>query len=221
MAGLPTFVVECAGKYVSGLTETLVFALTPAFVVFFISQTTANFGFRESPLGLLAPALMGIGGAALLLPFNLPSSGAGRAWLTVLLVTAAASAWGAIQLHKRLRNVPVLPAAAIFSAATFMLAAPVCLAQAGRISSWSFSAVEMEALRTVLLDGPVTLLTIWLLRDALPIAFSSRYPVVIALTLAEGYLLLRPETNWTTGLGLALLLASGAWLFVAGSREVS
>ncbi len=221
MTGLPILVVEYAKGSLSVWTETLVFALIPALVVFFVSQSTADFGLRESPLGLLVPALAGFGGAALLLPFSLPSSATSRMWLILLLVTAALSAWAALQLHKRLGNVPVLPATAIFSASTFVLAAPGCFTQAGRISSWSFPTVEMEVLRTLLLDGPMMLVTVWLLGKLPPVAFSSRYPLTVALTIAEGYVLLRPETTWTTSLGLLLLLASGAWLLVAGSREVS
>ncbi len=221
VAGLPTLVLEFAGIYLSALSETLVFSFVPAFVVFFVSQGTADFGLRESPFDLFVPALMAIGGAALLLPFSIPSSGAGQAWLAALLFTAMASAWAAIQLHRRLRNMPIPLAAALFSAATFVVTIPVCVTQTGRLSSWSLPAVELEGLRSVLFDGPLIFLTVWLLRGVSPIAFSSRYPLTLALTIAEGYLLLRPETKWTTGLSLVLLLASGAWLVVSGFREVS
>ena len=218
MVALPTVVVVRADQHVSPLTETLVFALIPAFVVFFTSQHAAGFGARESPLRLLAPALAGVGGAALLLPLSLPASSAGQAWLMALLVTAAASAWAAIRLHRQLAGVPVLRAAAVLSTAIFLLSAPLSFDPAGR-SLWSGSALRLELLHSLFFDGPLTLLTAWLLRELSPIAFSSRYLLGIAVTIVEGYLLLRPETNWTTGLGLFLLLTSGAWLLVAGSRE--
>lgn len=215
MVALPTVAIVRAGEHLSPFTETFVFALTPVLVVFFVSQRTSAFGAQESPLRLLAPALAGVAGAALLLPFNLPSSGAGRAWLLALLVTAAVSARGAIQLHQRLAGVPVLRAAAIFSASIFLLSAPLSFGRAVPMSS----ALEIDVLHSLLLDGPVTLLTVWLLREVSPVAFSSRYLLVLAVTIIEGYLLLQPETSWTTGLGLLLLLSSGAWLLVADSRE--
>ena len=218
MVALPTVAVVGADEHVSPLTETLVFALVPAMVVFFTSQSAAGFGVRESPLRLLAPALAGVGGAALLLPFSLPASSAGQAWLMALLVTAATSAWAAIRLHRQLAGVPVLRAAAVLSAAIFLLSAPFSFGRAGR-SPWSAPALRFELLHSLFFDGPLTFLTAWLLRELSPIAFSSRYLLGIAVTIVEGYLLLRPETNWTTGLGLLLLLSSGAWLLVAGSRE--
>ena len=133
MASLPAVAVLYAGEHLSPLTEALVFALTPVLVVFFVSQRAVGFGARESPLRLLAPALAGVAGAALLLPFNLPSSGAGRAWLVALFVTAAASAWAAIQLHQRLAGIPVLRAAAIFSASIVLLSAPLSFGPAAHI----------------------------------------------------------------------------------------
>ena len=215
MAALPTVAVAHAGEHLSPFTETLVFALTPVLVVFFVSQRATGFGVQESPFRLLAPALAGVAGAALLLPFNLPSSGVGRAWLLALLVIAAASAWAAIRLHRRLAGVPVLRAAALLSASIFLLSAPLSFGQAARMSS----ALKIELLHSLLFDGPVTLLTVWLLRQLSAVAFSSRYLLSIFVTIVEGYLLLRPETSWTTGLGLLLLLSSGAWLLVAGSGE--
>ncbi len=215
MAALPTVTAAHAGEHLSPFTEALVFALTPVPVIFFVSQRAAGFGAQESPLGLLTPALAGVAGAALLLPFHLPSSGAGRTWLLALLVTAAASAWAAVQLHRQLAGMPVLRAAAIFSASIFLLSAPLSFGQTAHISS----AIRAELLHTLLFDGPVTLLTVWLLRELSPVAFSSRCLLSIFITIVEGYLLLRPETSWTTALGLLLLLSSGAWLLVAGSGE--
>lgn len=219
VAALPTVLVARAGEYLSPWTETLVFALTPALVVFFASQAAAAFGAQESPLRLLAPALAGVAGAALLLPFNLPSSGTAQAWLMALLVTAAASAWAAIHLHRQLTGVPVLRAATIFSASIVLLSAPLSFAQARSSSSWSAPALQLELLHSLLLEAPVTLLTVWLLRELSPVAFSSRYLLGIAITILEGYLLLRPGASWTTGLGLLLLFSSGALLLVAGSRQ--
>ena len=223
VAALPTVAVVLAGEHVSPLTETLLFASLPTFVVFFAAQRAVGFGALESPLRLIAPALAGIAGAALLLPFNLPRSSAGQVWLLALLVTAAISAWAAIHLHQQLTGVPVLRAAATLSTSIFLLSAPLSLAQSGRFSSplsiGSASAFKREILRSLLFDGPITLLTAWLLRDLSPIAFSSRFLLGIAVTIVEGYVLLRPDMNWTTALGLLLLFSSGAWLLAAGSRQ--
>ena len=221
MAGLPAVAVLSATNHVSQLTETFVFTLVPVFVVFFTSQSAASFGAQESPLGLLVPALAGVAGAAFLLPTHIPDSEIGQAWLMGLLIAAAASAGAAVRLHKRLAGVPVLSAATLLSASIVLFAAPLCFVQAGQISSWSASAIKVELQRSLIFDGPVTLLSVWLLRELAPVAFSSRYLLGIAITVAEGYLMLRPETTWTTGFGLLLLLASGAWLLLPNSQEVS
>ena len=221
MSALPTVAVVCAGEHISSLTETFVFALVPVFVIFFLSQSTADFGVQESPLRLLAPALAGVAGAALLLPARIPDTDIGRAWLVVLLVAAGASGFAAIQLHERLAGAPVLPGAVILATSVFLFSAPLGFAQLGQLSLWSASAVRVQVLQALLADGPETLLIVLLLRELPPVAFSSRYLLVIAVTIAEGYLLLQPQINWTTALGMLLLLISGAWLLAADLREVT
>ena len=221
LTALPTVAIVHASEHISPLTETLVFTLVPVFVVFFASQSAIGFGAGESPLRLLTPALAGVAGAALLLPSHIPMSRVGQTWLGMLLAMAAVSAWAAIQMHRRLTDVPILMAAAAFSGSIFLLSAPFCLSQAGQSPAWGAPAVEIEVLRDVLFDGPVTLLTVWLLRELSPVAFSSRYVLVLAVGIGEGYLLLRPQTGWTTGLGMLLLVSSGAWLLFANSGEVS
>ena len=113
-----------------------------------------------------------------------------------------------------------MAAGALLAASVFLLSVPLSFARSAQISSWSAPAVGVEFLRSALLDGPGTLLTAWLLREMAPVVFSSRYPLIVAVTVGEGYLLLRPQLDWTTALGM-LLLVSGARLLTADLREVS
>jgi hypothetical protein len=90
MFALPEIVLAGASAHVTQSTEVLVFMLVPAVVVFWLGQQSAAFGADGGSLRGLVPALSGLGGAALILPFSLPSSWMGRLWLAALVVSAIA-----------------------------------------------------------------------------------------------------------------------------------
>ena len=211
--GLPIIMNSAAAGKVSGLDGVLVFCLVPAMVVFLSAQSVSGFGESESPLRLLLPALAGLGGAALILPFTLPPRMAGKLWLLGIVVSAMLSAWAAIQLHPILQGVNLFRALAI-----------LCASAAG--SCWLFThhgiapvgvpsgrQLIQEAARVLLLDAPVLLLVVSLLRRLNPVAFSVRLLLIPLVTIIESYLIERPQVGWTTLAG-ALLMASGAFVLL-------
>ena len=88
------------------------------------------------------------------------------------------------------------------------------------VGDWDAGMVATEAARCLLVDGPVLLLTVWLLREMTPVRFAARYLVVPLVTIVEGFLLVRPAWNWTMGAGFVLLAGGCAGLLRADSAEV-
>ncbi len=220
LLGLPVIVMTAAGGTVSGLTVRLTFMLAPAILVFLLAQAGSGFGDEESPMRLLVPALAGLGGAALLLPFTWPVTFAGMAWLMAIFAAAILSALASIRLHGILAEVSHLRAAAIACGGTAIAVgvfAGLGRAEPGRydLGEHGAIAVGLEVLRCVLVDGPVTFLTIWLLREMKPVNFASRYFLVPWITIVEGYAIERPAADWTLFAGALLMAAAGTALLVA------
>jgi drug/metabolite transporter (DMT)-like permease len=209
---VPQVLLAGAGGSVSSLDEVLVFLLVPVVVVVVVAQRSSSFGVDENPLRLMAPALAGLGGAALLLEFDAPATLAGKVWLAAMVVNAILAAIAAVQLHQWLRGVPVVRAAAIACAATSFTAAAFCRIEWTGLPAWDVQAAGAEALRCVVLEAPIVLLTVWLLRQIAPIRFASRLLIVPLVTIVEGFFFMRPALSWTSGLGLILMLAGAVGL---------
>jgi drug/metabolite transporter (DMT)-like permease len=209
---IPQVLFAAAGGKVSSLDEVLVFLLVPVVVVLIVAQRTSTFGAGDNPLRLLAPALAGLGGAALLLEFDAPATLPGKLWLAAMVVSAIVAAFAAVQMHGWLRGVPVLRAAAIACAATSFIAAAFCLVDWTGLPGFDAHLAEAEMLRCVVFEAPVLLLTIWLLRRMSPIRFSSRLLLIPLVTIVEGFFFMRPALSWTAGLGLILMLAGAVGL---------
>ncbi|SNS75751.1 hypothetical protein SAMN05421770_102203 [Granulicella rosea] len=209
---LPYAIIEAAGSSVTGFTETLVFTLVPVFVVFFVAQQDWEFGQRADPRRLLGPALAGVFGAALLIEFRWPSSVAGELWFGALVASAILASYAALRLHRALQGAPVVPVAALTGG---------IIAAAGIAVSWSDlpsirmldgRATLVEAAVALLLDGPVLLLSVWLLRELPPVAFSTRYLLFVVVTVVETYVVLHLPVVWRTGAGVLLMAGGAAWL---------
>ena len=217
---IPQLLFAGAGGAVSSLDEVLVFLLIPAVVVFVVAQRTSVFGPDQNPLRLLAPALAGLGGAALLLEFDTPMTLPGRVWLAAMIASAIVAAVAAVKMHTWLKGVPVLRAAAIACAATSLVAAAFCRVGSTGVPTWNFSLAAVEALCCAVLEAPILLLTVWLFREMSPIRFSARLLFIPLVTIVEGFILMRPALNWTSGLGVALMLGGALGLLRADSNEV-
>jgi drug/metabolite transporter (DMT)-like permease len=190
------------------------FALVPLFVV----VGAASYGAAAYGRGLMTPALVGVAGALLLLPFQLPSTayGAGMFALVVaaVLVTAGVSVW----LYELLEGLDVSVAVAVLCGASLLVVLPVALVR-GPVSG-SSPALSAEVLRCVLLDLPQVYLLVWLLREVPPSRLSARYLVVPLLTALEGVIVLRPILELRVVIGFLLMAAGGAaLLFWHGQDE--
>ena len=216
----PAVLIAGAGGSVASLTETLIFALVPALTVFLVSQRE-----QEVMQGLL-PALAGVGGLALMVPYSWPSTWFGGVWLGVLIVCSGALAFSGIKLHESLSKsadgslstVPLLWAGGLATGAAALVAGAGWAAFDRGAVAWTARNMGVEAGWGLLLDGPLALLLFWLIRELPPIALSARFTAVPLTTILGGLIMLRPSVGWTTWLGLALVGGS-AWLLIRNTAH--
>ncbi len=213
---VPGAVVAGASGRVAGLTEELVFLLLPVAVVFVASQS-AGFGAGEDTGRLLGPALAGLAGAALLVPFTLPASVVGDFWLAGLVLAVVLAGCAAVRLHAEIGGMGVLRASVAIAAAGALVAA----AGRGWGSMDGLGARDwgLEAAKALLLDGPVLLSSVWCVRELTPVRFSARVLVVLLVAIAESFAAAQPRGTWTMAAGAALMAGGAGWLLREGGAE--
>ena len=185
--------------------------LGPAIVVILEAQNE-GFGNAENPLAKLGPAIAGVGGAALILPFALPESVGGQLWLAGLVASAVLSGLAAVRLHKLVRTGAEVEAAAAICGACAVVCGIGALIWKAPLRSAGIRDWMIESTVCLLVDGPVIFLLLWLVRAMRPMALAARFLLIPAVTVIEGVVLLRPEWNWTLCLGLASLVGGGVLL---------
>jgi drug/metabolite transporter (DMT)-like permease len=220
MFAVPDIVFAAAAAHLSGSTEVLVFLLVPVVVIFTVAQRSAGFGVEQNPLRMMVPTLAGIGGAALLIPFHWPAMTAGLLWLMALLASALLAGVAALWMQDLLAEAGVLRSSAVAFAAVSLCVAAFCWVDWTGPPHWDRVAALREFLRAVAVDGPILLLTVWLLRAIAPVPFSARLLLVPLVTIVGSYVVLRPPTVWTTWLGIVLLAGGAAGLLRADSQEM-
>jgi hypothetical protein len=214
---LPLAVIKFAAGRLSGLTEALVFTLVPVAAVFVVAQMALGFGRDTGPRRLVAPALAGVVGAALLIPFEAPPSETGKIWLGVLAVMVILATLAAVGLHKELQGGDLVPAAVVTAAAVscFALGAGWDLAA---FAGMGRPAWGLELVVALLVDGPLLLLGLWVMREMPPIGAATRYPVTLLVTVGESYVLLHGSAGWAMVLGASLMAGSAGWLLWASTQ---
>jgi drug/metabolite transporter (DMT)-like permease len=208
LLALPQVLFAIAGGKVSGFTQALVFTLVPVVVVFLLGQR-ATFGAEDNPHTLLGPALAGIGGAALLLPFALPNSTLGILFLLAMLIAAVFAGIAAVRLNSLLSQTGIWRGAAIVCASAAVLSLSGAIVDWVRIKPIGPKDLAIELASCLFIDGPLLWLTVWLLHEMNPISFSSRYLLIPLVTIAEGFILVRPRGNWLMAAGVLLLAGGG------------
>jgi drug/metabolite transporter (DMT)-like permease len=208
---IPQVLIAGAGGHVSELTVVLVFMLAPVAVVFAVAQKEAGFGADGNPLPRMMPALAGLGGAGLILPFAWPATSVGQAWLLAIAASALGAGVAAVWLHGLLAEAQLLRATALVCAGSGLVAGTFCWIGWAGWPPVTWQGLGFEALRCAVVELPILLLTVWLLREMEPGRFSARYLLMPLVTIVESFVMLRPPLSWTTAAGIALL-AAGGWV---------
>ncbi len=218
LLALPQVLFATAGGKISGFTQALVFTLVPVIVVFVMGQRGA-FGAEDNPHGLLAPALAGFGGAALLLPFAFPNSTVGILLLLAMLIAAVFAGIAAVRLNSLLSQTGILRGVAIICASAAVLSLTGAIVDWVPIRPIGPKDLAIELACCLFIDGPLLWLTVWLLREMNPISFSSRYLLIPLITIVEGFILVRPGGNWVMAGGVLLLAGGGVALLRSERAE--
>ena len=202
------------GGSLGSSATTLVFGAVPFLTVFMVAQREGG------ELNLLAPAVVALGGLALVVPFAWPRSGVGIEALGLMVLCAGLVAFAGIRLHRLLQDVPVIWAAALGSGIAAIVGFVAWLIfQRGGVD-WVWSAVWGEVAWGALIDAPLVLLTVWLLKTMRAEGFAARFAVVPMISVFAGIVVMRSSVVWTTWLGLALVIGGG-WLLVGEVTEVA
>lgn len=213
LLGLPAVLGEWVSGGISDISRAAFFALVP-FVVLVVAMG------REQEPGVrrfFVPALVGLGGTLLLLPFNFPVSARGRIMLVALLAVIALVGFASESIYRLLRGFAMMEALAVIclsNAAFLALCHFVRLPFAG---SWSVasSLISIHSLYSLL----ELLLLVWLLREMSPVRLAVRYLIVPLLIVIEGVALLHPPLTLRMGAGLLLLVGGSAYILFARGEE--
>jgi drug/metabolite transporter (DMT)-like permease len=167
---------------------------------------------------LQVPAVLAVGGIALAVPVELPASQAGMGWLIALVVGAGVLAAAGIRLHRLMRKSSLLWIAAAGSAAAGLVAGIAWRVIEPAPVMWDTRSIMAELGLGLLIDGPLLLLTMWLLRALRPIAFSARFVLVPLVTILGGLVVMRPRIGWFGWVGLATSALSALVLAIEGAK---
>lgn len=206
--GVPIVFFEWSGGSLSGTSRSVGFAAVPMVVVMVVASAWGQDGARR----LMAPALAGLGGALLLLPFDLPVAFRGILMLGGLVVIVILVAIVSVWLNSVLQGFALSDAIAVvcLSNAVFLL---ICGLSGGGFV-WRWSVLGSLASIPSLVEVIVMIAMVWLLREMMPVRFAARYLVIPLLTVLEGYVFLRPDLTVRMGFGMALLaVGAGMILF--------
>jgi len=216
--GVPVVVAEYARGSVPSISRSALFAAVPVVVVMMVAAGDERGREERGARRFLIPALVGLGGLLLLLPFEF--SGSARGWVMLAIVCAAVVLVGlaSVWLSRLLRGIALVDAVAVMGLANAVFLLGWSAVRDDVV--WRWSALSSVVSISSLVDVVEVLLIVWLLREMLPVRFAARYLVIPLVTVLESYVLMRPE--WTIRmLGGTALLAAGAvmLLFLKSSEE--
>ncbi len=222
--GIPAVLIEPTRSGVSEGTIAALFALLPVAIVLLVPHFDLGGRVDSATTGQLAPALIGLAGTLLLLPFALPASFREARLYAVVVLAVLIAATASVWMYRLLVEVGVVEAVVISTTAnaTFLFAASLASNAMGGSSwggQWSWNAVGVEASQAVCLDLPQIALLLWLMREVAPQRLAARALVIPLLTLLEGYALLRPEISARSVCGAALLIFGAGRLLSGRQRD--
>ena len=209
----PQVLMTAAREYAPEISFAVVFALAPV-VVLLVWGAVAQ---ESDEMRKLIPALMGLSGVLLLLPFNLPLSARGWVALTEIGTAMVFVAGTGVWMYRLLRSVSVMEALA-----TVGVSNAVCLfVWCGVVGSlelrWRDAAGGVSWGWVV--GAAVAALTVWLLREIDPVRCSARFLVMPLVTIVEGFVLLRPQVTGRMAAGTVLLAGGAVWI-LSGRQQV-
>jgi drug/metabolite transporter (DMT)-like permease len=207
--GVPVIAIDLVTGSISAVSRSALFALVPVVVILTIASGDPYEPGESAARNHLIPALTALSGLFLLLTLNLSTTPHGTLMIAVLLTAIILAGVSAVWLHRMLQHITFPRAIAI-----------ICLSNAAFLLLCSLPAKALlnphnlasTASPTSLIDTAEILLLLWLLRAMPPVRFAARYLLIPLLTVAEGFLLVRPLFSLRIAAGTLLLVAGTALL---------
>ena len=200
-----------AGGSVTELTELLAAAFVPVVVVFAVAQV------EEGVFRLMVPALAAFGGAALLVSYTIPNSARGLAGLGALTLAVMVTGVAVVRVHELLGGTALLRGAAVVCGGGALGLLACCWVGGVSAPTVGARATLLALGRLGLVDVPVMLLSVWLLRAMRPVAYAARYVLGLFVAVAESFAVARPGWNWTMVMAVGLV---GGGVLDAGAGRV-
>jgi hypothetical protein len=219
--GVPMLLLAYVEGGVGETTRSALFAMVPVIVVLAVAAGDGTGGEERGARRFLIPALAGLAGLLLLLPFNFSGSVRGRVMLGVVAGVVVLVGVCSVWLYRLLRGVALWETIAVagLSNAVFLLG---CSGLREDVV-WRWGGLASVVSVASLADATEVVLIVWLLREMSPIRFSARFLVIPLVTILESYVLVRPEftVRMLSGTGL-LAVGAGVLLFwQAGDEETT
>jgi hypothetical protein len=209
---LPGIVLHAVAGAVSDVTGVVIFCSIPALTV--LASAALGRGGREveGARTLLPASLLGLGGAMLLLPLDIPRSAQGWFAVAALEALCAFIALAGIAMNGMMRRVPV-PAAILLVGAGGVLALGCC----GLFAPWpemSLRTILAECVRCAAFDLPLVWLSVWLIREVEPVRLAARFILSPLVTAAEGFAGMRGGVGIQGIAGMILMAAASLLLML-------
>jgi drug/metabolite transporter (DMT)-like permease len=209
---IPAVMISRAREYAPETSVAVMFAMAPVVVVLVWGAVTQV----DSGMRRLIPALMGLAGVLLVLPFELPVSSGGWAALVEIVVAMVLVSGAGVWLYGLLRRLGTAEALVLVGISNAAFLHAWCSVTGSFDSRWrEIAGGWWLSLATAMVAG----LTVWLLRRMEPVRLSARFLVIPLITILEGAVLLRPELTARTVVGV-VLLAGGAWYLLTAKQRV-
>ena len=207
---MPSAALQIAAGKVPEYTSAALFCLVPLMTSLASSVFASSLGEASHTRGLMMPSIVGIAGALLLFPIESP--GSLRRWLFLGLVAASCVtvAITNVRIHQVMTKFRVPAALAVIGTSSAAL-----LALYGASIGWpriDSGILSREILRCAIFDLPIIWLTIWLARETAPARFSSRFLLIPAVTVLEGFAFEHGPVDARATLAILLLCGGGAML---------
>ncbi len=211
---LPILLIDRSSGSISELSTVAIFAGVPVMTALW----SALLGDALAIPAALPPGLLGWWGALLLFPLALPVSPRQTVFFALTICAAFSFAGAGLWLHRLMRGVSiadVLVIAGLSNAMAFALAGWF----SGGYTSEAIGQAAHELLRGIAYDLPLVALTLWLLRESTALRVASRTLLGPAVTVIEGYLLMRERPPLLTLAAVAMLLLGALWLLFPNQND--
>ena len=210
--GMPAMLLVVAQRYFAAEVGAAALAGVPVVIVVVASMGEEGMG------EALLPAIVGLGGALLLIPVRLPESGNGWFGLALDLLAVLLAGSFSVVAHRAAQAVPAMAAVRCFAGGNAVVLAVwaglLWVSHGARLQTYAVPTAPVIA--AVLGVGVATALAATVLLRALqPLAFASRFLVVPLVGAVEGYVLLRPTLSFRALAGAALMAVAAFLLLRA------